>query len=230
MKEQGAGISFRRVLPIVQLLVCAIVLWPSRYFLLWQVSQSVGADLPARARQQQPGRTINIEIPSLTPEQQQVADRAARMEGLRMTVPPILNLPVAFVQLPYVIANSAHQEWIPRGMISTTFHALSWPICGVFFWWLAGREIDAFCAARKSLLLPRITIAETIFAVIFLGFGVFALVGILTSTPDDRADLNFMGFMVGGILWAILSGFSLASRYLQWRIKKRSGVPILTNE
>ena len=105
MKEQAAGLSFRRVLPIAQLLICLIALWPSRYFLLWQVSQSVKQYFPARAQQEQSGPAINIDIPTVTPEQQEAADRAARMEELRMAVPPMLKLPVGIVQLPYVLLH-----------------------------------------------------------------------------------------------------------------------------
>ncbi len=229
MKGHSADLPFRRVLPIAQLLICVIVLWPSRYFLLWQVSQSVREYLPARAQQQQSGPTINIEIPSLTPEQQKTADRAARMEDLRMAVAPMLNLPVGIIQLPYALAHSTPEgkEWIPRGMMFTTWRALSWPIFGVFFWWLAGRGIDALRAARKSILVPRITIPETIFAVIFLGIGVVAIVGILTSTPDDRRDVNFLAFLAGGFLWGIIAALMIAARFLQWRLKKRATPPAL---
>jgi hypothetical protein len=229
MKEQTAGLSFRRVLPVAQLLICVIALWPSRYFLLWQVSQSVEEYLAARAQQQRSGPTINIEIPSLTPEQQQAADRAARVEDLRMAVAPMLNLPVGIVQLPYVLARPTPEgkEWVPRGMMFTTWRALSWPIFGVFFWWLAGRGIDAFRAARKSILVPRITIPETVFAVIFLGIGVATIVGILTSTPDDRRDVNFLAFLAGGFLWGIIAALAIAARFLQWRLRKRATLPAL---
>jgi hypothetical protein len=222
MKEQAAGLSFRRVLPIAELLICVIALWPSRYFLLWQVSQSVKEYVPAIAQPQQSGPAINIDIPSLTPEQQQAADRATRMEDLRMAVAPMLNLPVGIVQLPYALAHPTPEgkEWVPRGMMFTTWGALSWPIFGVFFWWFAGRGIDAFRAARKSILLPRITIPESIFAVIFLGIGVVAIVGILTSTPDDTRDVNFLAFLAGGVLWGIIAALAIAARFLQWRLRK----------
>jgi len=229
MKEQAAGLSFRRVLPIAQLLICLIALWPSRYFLLWQVSQSVKEYFPARAQQEQAGPAINIDIPTLTPEQQEAADRATRMEDLRMAVPPMLNLPVGIVQLPYVLLHRTPEgkEWLPRGMMFTTWRALSWPIFGVFFWWLAGRGVDAFRAARKSILVPRITMPETIFAVIFLALGVVAIVGTLTSTPDDRHDVNFLAFLAGGVLWGIIAGIAITARFLQWRLRKRSNLPAL---
>jgi hypothetical protein len=75
-----------------------------------------------------------------------------------MAVVPMLNLPVGIVQLPYVLAHPTPggKQWVPRGMMFTTWRALSWPIFGVFFWWFAGRGMDAFRAARKSILLPRI--------------------------------------------------------------------------
>jgi hypothetical protein len=215
---------YRRVLPIAQLLICTIVLWPSRYFVLFQLSQLIQKYVPASAERQNP--PINIEIPTLTSKQLEEADRAARMEQVRMDVPVALNFPVLIAQLPYIVP--LRREWVPGGMMRETWRALSWPVIGIFFWWLAGRGADALCAIRKSGVTPRITMAETIFAGLVFGMGVASLVGILTSTPDDRRDIYFLGLIAGGILWGCLAMLTIAARLLQWRLlRKRTAVAVL---
>jgi len=196
---------------------------------LFEVFQSIHADPPEKAQQQQEaGPPINIEIPSLTPQQQQAEDRAFRISDFLIKVPPALNLPVGIVQIPYLLARHIEREWVPRGLLFTTWRALSWPIVGVFFWWLAGRGVDALLAARKAVLAPRITIGETVFAAIFLCLGVVTMVGIITSTPDDRRDSQFLVLTFGALLWGVIGAFTIAARFLQWRITKRVVVPVLT--
>src|SRR5256885_13357433 len=160
MKERATGVSFRRVLPMVQLLVCVISIWPSRYFVLFQFLQSLQAY--TLVKPQQPFTLRNIEVPTLTSQQKQEADRAIRIVHLRMEVPVALNFPALIAQLPYMVL--IRREWIPIGMTRVVWRGLSWSLAGVFFWWLAGRGADALRAARKSVLAPRITMGETIFA------------------------------------------------------------------
>ena len=114
-------------------------------------------------------------------------------------------------------------------MLFSTWRALSWPVAGMFFWWLAGRGIDALCAARKSVVAPRITIAETVFAILLFEIGMITVVGIITRTPDDRRDMGFLVLLAGGLIWGILAGLALTARFMQWRIGKRVvGIPIPT--
>ncbi len=127
MSEKASEFAFRRLLPIAQLLICAIVLWPSRYFVLFEVSQSIHAYGPPTA--QRPLPPMNIEIPSLTSQQLQEDDRAARIERMRIEVPVALNFPALFAQLPYIVP--VRREWVPRGFMRETWRALSWPLAGV---------------------------------------------------------------------------------------------------
>jgi hypothetical protein len=223
MKERATGVSFRRVLPIVQLLVCVISLWPSRYFVLFQFSQSLHAY--ALLKPQQPLPLGNIELSTLTSQQQQEADRAARIVHLRMELPVALNFPALIAQLPYIVL--IRREWVPIGMMRIVWRGLSWSLAGVFFWWLAGRGADALRAAWKSVLAPRITMAETIFAGLLFAIGVATLVGILTSTPDDRRDIDFLALIAGGLLWGVLAALTIAARLLQWRLRKHVTLPAL---
>ena len=210
-------------MPAIQLLVCFVSLWPSRYLLLFEVSQSIQSYAPAQSRRAS-GPPLQIDIPTLTPEQQDAADRDARIEYLRMRVPVALNFPVAIVQLPYVIANPAKTEWVPRGMLTETWRAMSWPFAGVLFWWSVGRGIEALRSSRKAIIRPRVTLVETVFAALLVCIGLVVLVGTITSTPDDQRDLQFVALLVGGLLWGLLASITISARVFQWRIRKRTAV------
>ena len=59
---------------------------------------------------------------------------------------------------------------------------------------------------------------EITWAVVLLVVGVVTLIGIVTSTPDDRRDKDFMALMYGGLLWGVLAGLTVSARFRQWRI------------
>lgn len=139
-----------------------------------------------------------------------------------MRVPVALNFPVGITQLPYVIANPAKREWTPNGMLTETWRAISWPFGGVLFWWSIGRSIEALRSTRKAIISPRVTLVETVFAAVFVCIGVAVLVGTVTSTPDDRRDVQFIALMVGGLLWGILASITIVARVFQWRIRRRA--------
>jgi hypothetical protein len=133
------------------------------------------------------------------------------------------------VQLPYVILNPAKTEWVPKGMLTETWRAISWPFAGVLFWWGVGRGIEALRSSRKAIISPRVTLPETIFADLFVCVGIVVLVGTVTTTPDDRRDLQFIALLVGGLLWGVLASLTIAARIVQWRIRRKTEVvPSLT--
>jgi hypothetical protein len=221
MKEQLRTFPFRWVLPAIQLLICFLSLWPSRNFILFEVSQSIESYAPTQSKKTI-GRAINIEMPTLTPVQQDAADRATKIEDLRMRVPLALNFPVLITQLPYVIASPAKREWAPNGMMTEAWREISWPFAGLLFWWSIARGIEALRSTRKAVVSPRVTLAETVFAAVFVCVGVAVLVGTVMSTPDDRRDVHFIALMADGLLWGILASIMIAARIFQWRIRRRA--------
>ena len=87
-----------------------------------------------------------------------------------------------------------------------------------------GRGIEALRSSRKAMISPRVTLPETIFAALLVCVGIVVLVGRLTSTPDDRPDLQFVALLVGGLLWGVLASLTIVARILQWKIRTRSDV------
>lgn len=200
------------------------LLWPMRGFLFFEVMESIHSYsilTPKSSGTSDSKAVYNIVSPT-TPEQQRRADAVTKLWETRKIIPMALNFPVLIVQLPYIIARSTKREWVPRGMFFDAWRALSWPLVGMFFWWCLGRGVEALSAARRSVGLPRISWIETIFALILFCIGLVTLIGILTSTPDDRRDVQFLTLVSGGLLWGVLATVTIAARFQQWRIGKRS--------
>lgn len=209
MAPVNHAFPFRWVLPPVQFLVCLALLWPVRSMLF------VGATESNRLFY---GPNQQIEI---TPDTQRAVDSVVGKWETRKAAPLVLDFPVLIAQLPYILVRSPKREWVPKGMFPDVWRALSWPFVGMFFWWFFGRSVEAVSAARRSLARPRITLAETSGALILSIVGLVALAGILTSTPDDRHDFQFLALIAGAILWGILATTTLTARFMQWRISKR---------
>jgi len=224
MDIQYRGIPFRFVLPVVQLLVCLMLLWPVRAFLLVGVAQSIhsyfGSAPEFRVTSDLKGS--NVVVPPATVEEQTRADALIKLLDRRKLAPLTLDFPVLIAQLPYVLMSPTRREWVPKGMFPDIWRAVSWPFAGIFFWWLLGRSVEALFAARQSVVRPHINWAETTFAGILFIVGLVALAGILTSTPDDRRDLQFMAWVAGGLLWGILASATIAARFMQRRIQKQA--------
>jgi hypothetical protein len=217
--------QLRWILPIAQLLVCFSVLWPVRGRLLFGLTQARPVFAPTHKEGQiaEPNRVILL--PELTPERLRALDAAEESALSRMRVPVILNFPVAVAQVPYLVVR--RREWLPQGMFIETWRATIWPLAGLIFWWLAGRGIEALMASVRSTVHPRLSWIEVTWAILLLLIGIVALIGILTSTPDDRRDKDFMAFVYGGLLWGVLAVLTVSARFRQWRIYKQSGTGLL---
>jgi len=159
MVQERRTFAFRWLLPTTQLLLCSVALWPLRPLLIQQVRDSIYA---YRVRTNPPPSLPEKQqlVVPLSPRQQSDFETFERLER-REWIPQTLNLPSILVQLPYVILNPAKQEWIPRGMNFRIWRAISWPLLGILFWWIAGRGIEALIATRRRLIRPNITWIET---------------------------------------------------------------------
>ena len=171
-----------------------------------------------------PRAVLSIEVSKLNTDQQEAADRAVRFTQLRMSVPQVLNFPVCIVQVPFMLVSPGKREWIPNGMMKDIWRDISWPLAGILFWWIIGRTVEALISGRRGIIWPRVRLAETIFAALFVCMGIAMLAGLVTSTPDDRRDLQFVALMVGGMLWGILAGITITARVLQWKIRKKEAL------
>src|SRR5215831_12881618 len=182
--------QLRWVLPVAQLLFCLVALWPVRGHFL--VGLMFGELLRASAQQgtaqvSEPQRVIDL--PELTPERQREVDALYENELRYMRVPVVLNFPVAVAQVPFSLIT--RREWVPQGMLKESWRALIWPLVGIVFWWLTGRGTEALSASFHRTIRPRLHWIEVTWAVVLFVVGIVTLIGIVTSTPDDRRDKDF---------------------------------------
>lgn len=207
---------FRRVLPLAQLVLCVSILGPYWPSLAYQFVTSF--------KRSPPPESVTNPLPPeiegilLTPDF--ASNLGFNSYDFRMTAPAALNLPVGFLQIPYVIANPAKTEWVPRGMFFKPWRALSWPVFGMLFWWMSGRGLEAIAAARRGIVGIRIRWLEVIVAlpILVLGSGV----GIMFAI-DKEARWGPAHYLlaVGGVLWAFLGVATVTAGLLQWRLHRK---------
>jgi hypothetical protein len=132
-----------------------------------------------------------------------------------------LNMPGGLPDMTYAILSPAHSEWIPRGMFMWVWRDLSWPIVGIFFWWLAGRSIEALLFSRHKILLPKVRWWEVVVSLPALAFG--AIWAVVMSF-DQSAHAQFpmwMPLAVFGSMWLVLGASTSLAYFVQWRLRRR---------
>src|SRR3979490_2591299 len=82
MATYARFLPLRGPLPIFQLSVCLLALWPMRGFLIFEVSRAIESHTPAKATNESETVT-EIAPPPMTKEQQQATDKAAQIDFLR---------------------------------------------------------------------------------------------------------------------------------------------------
>lgn len=141
----------------------------------------------------------------------------------RLTTPAALNLPVGFIQLPFVFFSTDKAEWTPEGTLLTEWRALSWPFAGIVFWWVAGRGLEAFSAAagsrRFAIIRPRLHWIEVAVGVCLFVLGSGA--GLMYAFGRNPSGLmTDWVFATGAGLWAVFGAILVVARLLQWRIRR----------
>ena len=211
---------YRKVLPVLQLAICLIVIWFVREQVLLDISPAVLSHARAARKTDQ---QVVVNLPPLTKQQEGELAAKQRRDDYYMNVPVVLDFPNIILQLPYALAM--HREWTPAGLVVETWRVVGWPFIGLVFWWVAGRGFEALQAARHGVISPRVHWIEAVSAVILTLSGGLSLIGLVTTTPDDRADLHFMALLAGALLWGALSFVMLVARFRQWRIRRRAAIP-----
>ena len=136
--------------------------------------------------------------------------------GPQLIVPPALNIPVLFAQLPYIIANPDKTEWIPGDMPFEMWRAVSWPFVGSVFWWLAGRGVEGLSAAlRRRIVDPKIGWIEVTVSLAVFALGGIAFLGLISEVHADQLTI---ALAMGSGLWMMLGAVTVAAKVLQWRL------------
>jgi hypothetical protein len=132
-----------------------------------------------------------------------------------------LNLPGGLPNLVYAMVSATHSEWTPAGMLMWTWRDISWPIIGMFFWWLAGRSAEALLFARRGVLRPRIAWWEVLLSLPVLVYGAMWTIGMCIDR-SARAEFTFWQMLaIFGTMWFILGSSTTAAKIAQWRLRRR---------
>ena len=199
------GVPFRLALPLGQLVLCALILWPIRGLILAELGLPMAVRLigPPLFFRSGPGHMF-LEW-SLRSGRQTVA---------------AINLPAGLVQLPTVFLRADKTEWRPDGVDSGAWRAVTWPMLGTLFWWTAGRGLDALVAARRKALTPRIGWTETVLGFVLGTGGLVCVIAFLFTAGPDLHDRQLQLFISSAGMWALLGSVTVAARVVQWRMRK----------
>ena len=218
MSERSHPLPYRWILPVGQLLICAVVLWPIQSEIVFEIRATIRRYGSAKTLEPEPGFVlpygldINLDDPQL--------ERSFRNSERRLFTPTMLDMPVGIVQLPYIIHNPAKTEWVPKGMDVKTWRAITWPFVGLIFWWIAGRGVEALLAARRSVIDPSIGWIETGVGVFLLVWGILLLITPLFAGNSD-SDISWVFLSGSGAMWAVLGAAILVARIAQRKIRLR---------
>jgi hypothetical protein len=105
------------------------------------------------------------------------------------------------VQLPTVFLRADRREWMPPGVDFQACRAVTWPVFGMVFWWLAGRGVDALLASRRKILVPCIGWAEPVIGFVLAAGGLASVIAFLLAAGLHRHDRVLQALMVAMGMW-----------------------------
>ncbi len=225
--EDWRPFPFRRVLPLSQLLLCAVIIWPYRAVIAFELfglpRHRSASQIPESAPPL--NFTLNAEGKLDLPSDPQFRKRINAEDNTFDTV-ALLNLPAVLMQLPHMVLTENHREWMPGSVPSfafKTWRAITWPVLALPFWWMAGRGLEALTSARRKLLVPRLRWPETVISFLLMAGGATLAVGFLFfSDGPDRGDPLLRLFATALGMWGVLGSFTVVGRLAQWRIRKQA--------
>jgi hypothetical protein len=200
-------ISFRRVLPIGQLLFCALLLYPS-----WNGSLRSLFHIHTSRRV-----VINGDLMMVTPPSSLIlwthdADNAFEMVSA-------FNAPSLIFQIPSIVLSQDRKDWHPESIDFKAWRAITWPLLALPFWWMAGRGLEAIFAAKRKIIEPAIGWTTTTISFFLMAAGSALGIGFLFAGPD-RHDLHLQVFVAGCVMWGVLASFTVVARLAQWRLRR----------
>jgi hypothetical protein len=218
MKPETRVPRLRWIFPLAQLLLCSVILWPMRPMLVGQVRASLREyGIAHDAKNPVPPRLRPFNLDLSDPDVQ----RRIKIVEAREWAVAALNLPGGLPDLTYAILIPAHTEWTPKGMFMWTWRDLSWPIIGIFFWWLAGRSIEALLCSRHKILLPKIRWWEVVISIPVLAFGAIWAIGLCIDQSARTKFPFWMLLAVFGSMWLVLGASTSLAYFVQWRLRRR---------
>ncbi len=102
-----------------------------------------------------------------------------------------------------------------------TWRDMSWPIIGVFFWWLAGYSVEALLFSRYKILKPKVRAWQVVASLPAMGLGA-ALAGLMLFDQSARKEFDYwMTIAAFGGMWVALGATTSLAYFVQWRLRRR---------
>jgi hypothetical protein len=133
-----------------------------------------------------------------------------------MIVVAVINFPAVLLELP--VELTAGQR-IAHTLSFRAWRAVTCPLLGMIFWWIAGRGTDALKSARSHRVSPRMTWLEAVWGFLLVSAGSTSVIGVEFFSGSDRQSLQ--SFAAVAALWAFLGSLSVAAKIVQWRLRRR---------
>lgn len=204
-RKNHTGLPFRLALPLGQLALCALILWPTRGYIFYELG------LPESTQ----GTPLVIRFGG--PLMAAFANWSQR-SGMHTVI--VINLPAAVFHVPYAIFSTSHQVWTPGHVDARLWQAITSPILGMVFWWVAGRGLDALMAAARKHFVPKITWTETIIGFLLAAGGAVFVLAFVIGGGEDRGNGEFQVLAAFAGMWSVLGGLTVVARIVQWRMRK----------
>jgi hypothetical protein len=198
LRQVRRGLPFRWMFPLGEIVLCAILLWPARP----RIAYEIGLPMTGRPLPFQFGGPM------------QAFARWSDEKGVQTVA--AINFPAVVFEAPLMLFQ---KNWENHGVDYRVGRAIAWPILAMVFWWIAGRGAEALAAARRRELVPGIGWVETVIGFLLLAGGITILVGVEVFSGDDRHALQLLAAI--GALWGFLGGLSVAAKVVQWRLRRR---------
>jgi hypothetical protein len=207
-------LPFRRLLPLGQLLLCALSLLPFRGVILFEL-------LHVRAYSFAPdsGTTIGPDG-SIHLGNNPAFDRWMKAQQTTFQAVTFLNFPGVIFELPAEMFTPNGQVWAPERVEHELWSAVTLPVLALPFWWMAGRGLEALLSAKKRLIAPRLRWFETGVSSLLLAAGLTMAIGCLFFAGPDEGDRIIRTMGTAGGVWAVLGSFTVVAKYLQWKMSR----------
>jgi hypothetical protein len=220
MRAETRVIPLRWIFPIAQIVLCIVILWPMRPMLVHQTR----AALREYGVSGDKARINRVEIGSgsflIDLSDPNVQRRVRNLEAREWAV-AALDLPGGLPDLMYAVLSPTHSTWMPRGMLMWTWRDISWPIISIFFWWIAGRSVEALLLLKRQIVVPKIRWWELVFSLTAMTYGAVWAVILFLDRSARTEFPDWILLVVFGSMWIVLGSCTWIAYFLQWRLGRQ---------
>jgi len=234
--NQARSLPYRHILPVFQFIVCVAVLISLRGAILSAINDSINpqrrAGQPRSLSQPPPsasqspadfGHQAPNSEPVFTIISRPMTREEKRQEEIHdalTAIPAALNFPVFLVEAPLSFFSSPRSGGAMTTNDRKLWRALTFPVVGLLFWWIAGRAIEALCSMRRGIIFPRLRFIEGFAGALIMVVGLSSSL-VMFADKSVLTDASLGMFALGAGLWAVLGSLSTITCLVQWRRRRR---------